>query len=191
MRPSTAARVALGLLLAGAAAGCGGDQPARQPATPTTVVAAAATTEPPRTAPPKAVSRADAARCPVTKPGKGPPDVSPDAFFGWEASYGNGKLWVGALWEGGVIAADSSFIDEHGAVSMKFGWWRKTEGKLRITGHRVDAAAPPARGDAPDGYGPTGFQASGVTFPTEGCWEITGDVGTASLTFTTFVIKEP
>jgi hypothetical protein len=35
----------------------------------------------------------------------------------------------------------------------------------------------------------TGFQASGVQFPTEGCWEVTGTVGTTSLTFVTFVIK--
>lgn len=72
---------------------------------------------------------------------------------------------------------------------MKLGWWRAVPGKLAITGYRTDATAPAAIGDVPDGYGDTGFQASGVTFPTEGCWNITGTVGTASLTFTTFVIK--
>ncbi len=72
---------------------------------------------------------------------------------------------------------------------MKFGWWRAVPGKLAITGYRTDAAAPAAIGDVPDGYGDMGFQASGVTFPAEGCWNITGTVGTASLTFTTFVIK--
>ena len=46
-------------------------------------------------------------------------------------------------------------------------------------------------GDAPDGYGLTGFQASGITFPTEGCWEISGTVGSATLTFVTYVIKVP
>jgi hypothetical protein len=35
-----------------------------------------------------------------------------------------------------------------------------------------------------------GFQASGVYFPTEGCWEVTGKVGTTSLTFVTVVIKQ-
>ncbi|MDE3111597.1 MAG: hypothetical protein KGK34_01490 [Chloroflexota bacterium] len=39
----------------------------------------------------------------------------------------------------------------------------------------------------PDGYGDTGFQASGVLFPTEGCWEITGAVGNSTLTFVTLV----
>jgi hypothetical protein len=36
----------------------------------------------------------------------------------------------------------------------------------------------------------TGFQASGVYFPNEGCWEVTGRVGRTTLTFVTFVIKE-
>jgi hypothetical protein len=127
----------------------------------------------------------------VTRPGRfGPRGVSPDQLFGWEASYGNGKLWVGGLWPGGVIKAGPGFVDRHGAVSMKFGWWRAVAGKLRITGRRLDAPAPPARGSVLDGYGATGFQASGVTFPTEGCWEVTGRVGVTALTFVTFVVKK-
>ncbi|HEX8860851.1 MAG TPA: hypothetical protein VGC06_17500 [Actinomycetes bacterium] len=63
-------------------------------------------------------------------------------------------------------------------------------GKLRITGRRLDAAAPPARGFVPDGYGQAGFQASGVTFPTEGCWQVTGKLGSTTLTFVTFVVRQ-
>jgi hypothetical protein len=59
---------------------------------------------------------------------------------------------------------------------MKFGWWTKVSGRLNITGRRLDQAAPPVRGVVPDGYGSRGFQPSGVIFPTEGCWEITGSV---------------
>jgi hypothetical protein len=33
------------------------------------------------------------------------------------------------------------------------------------------------------------FQASAVTFPTEGCWNVTGRAGEASLTFVTLVLK--
>jgi hypothetical protein len=40
----------------------------------------------------------------------------------------------------------------------------------------------------PSGYGDSGFQATGIIFPTEGCWEVTGRVGEASLTFVTLVI---
>jgi hypothetical protein len=62
---------------------------------------------------------------------------------------------------------------------------------LTITGHRLDASAPPLSGQAfPGGYGLTGFNASGVIFPTEGCWQVTGHVGRATLTFVTFVIKK-
>lgn len=73
---------------------------------------------------------------------------------------------------------------------MKFGWWREVPGRLRITGQRLDASAPRLLADVPSGYGATGFQSSGVTFPTEGCWEVTGEVGQATLSFVTFVIKK-
>jgi hypothetical protein len=99
---------------------------------------------------------------------------------------------VGGLWANGVITAGPEFVDADGSISMKFGWWRAVPGQLRITGRRLDAPpAPPARGDVPDGYGDTGFQASGVTFPTAGCWQVTGTVGATALTFVTFVIKKP
>ena len=41
----------------------------------------------------------------------------------------------------------------------------------------------------PGGYGETGFQASYVIFPTPGCWEVTGRVADASVTFVTRVVK--
>jgi hypothetical protein len=47
-------------------------------------------------------------------------------------------------------------------------------GPLSIIGRRLDAPAPPLGADVPSGYGMTGFQASGVKFPTEGHWEVTG-----------------
>jgi hypothetical protein len=73
---------------------------------------------------------------------------------------------------------------------MKFGWWRAVTGPLRITGRRLDGEAPPLRADIPSGYGDTGFQATGVIFPTEGCWQVTGTVAGSTLTFVTFVIKQ-
>ena len=173
--------VAAGLLAAGALAGCAGGR------STTTTTAAPSTAS---TGPPRQVSGTGASGCPVTSPSSvGPPGVSPSLFFGWGASHGNGKLWVGGLWPGGVIAAGPDFVTEDGAVGMKFGWWRAVAGTLRITGRRLDRAAPPLRAEVPDGYGETGFQATGVYFPTEGCWEVTGEVGTTSLTFVTFVVK--
>jgi hypothetical protein len=114
--------------------------------------------------------------------------VSPRSFFGWGSSYGNGELGVGGLWPDGVIAAGPDFVDKDGAIGMKFGWWRNVPGDLEITGARLDGPAPPARGEVPSGYGQTGFQASGIVFPTEGCWEVSGHVGPATLTFVTFVV---
>jgi hypothetical protein len=71
---------------------------------------------------------------------------------------------------------------------MKFGWWRALPGpKLTIEGRRLDAEAPPLRASIPDGYGAQ-FQATGIIFPTPGCWEVTGRAGGASLTFVTRVV---
>ncbi len=174
-------RIAVGLVLAIALAGCDGERSA------TTANPAPNTTQTP---PPQRVTLADAKRCPVTPPSAvGPRGVSPDVFFGWGSSYGNGRLWVGGLWPQGVIAAGPDFVDKDGSVSTKLGWWRAITGHLRIRGRRLDASAPPLRAIAPLGYGDTGFQASSVSFPTEGCWQVTGEVGTTTLTFVTFVIK--
>jgi len=131
---------------------------------------------------------ANAVACPRTIGTEGPPQAE-RGLFGWSSSHGNGKLWVGGLWPEGVITAEPSFVEADGSVGMKFGWWREVSGRLVITGRRLDGQAAPARGDVPDGYGQTGFQASGVVFPTEGCWEITGTVGEVRLTFVTFVRK--
>jgi len=137
------------------------------------------------------VTMADEKRCPVTLPGHtGPPGAARQELFGWGSSYGNGKLWVGGLWPHGVIAARRGFIDRHGRVGMKFGWWRRVPGHLHIAGRRLDAPAPRLLANVPSGYGATGFQSSGVIFPTEGCWEVTGTVGQSTLSFVTFVIKK-
>ncbi len=111
------------------------------------------------------------------------------ALFGSDYAFGNGRLWVGGLWPSGVIKAGPQFINKDGSVGMKFGWWQHVRGYLRISGRRLDASAAPLRADVLQ-YGMTGFQASGVTFPTAGCWQVTGRVGPATLTFVTLVIKQ-
>jgi hypothetical protein len=40
----------------------------------------------------------------------------------------------------------------------------------------------------PSGYA-AGFQATALTYPTPGCWRVTGSYGRAHLTFTVLVTK--
>lgn len=118
--------------------------------------------------------------CPVTRPNGSRP---PGSTFGGEF-HGNGALWVGVPPSNVVVLEP----DTGGALSTKFGWWRAVTGTLTITGRRLDGTAPPLSASVPDGYGDTGFQSSGISFPAEGCWEVTGRAGGASLTFVTLVL---
>lgn len=124
--------------------------------------------------------------CPLTLPNRSTP---PDATD-WQArdSYGNGKLWT-LFWPHNVVVAEDGFVQDDGAISMKWPWWRGLDGELEIEGRRLDGSAPPLTADIPDGYGTSGFQPSGILFATEGCWEVTGAVAGAKLTFVTLVVK--
>lgn len=128
-------------------------------------------------------------RCPVTLPNGNAPNKV-DGF-----NHGNGSLWV-AVWPRGKLVAGPlpdggswATIEADGSIEAKLGWWRGVEGELAIGGRRLDASAPSLQAHVPDGYGPSGFQPSGIIFPTEGCWQITGKVARVSLTFVTFVAK--
>jgi hypothetical protein len=109
-------------------------------------------------------------------------------------SYGNRQVSVGpfGLWPDGTVLfkpGGAGFLTRSGALGMKFGWRRGVSGRLSIEGRRLDADAPPLRAEVPSGYGDRGFQATYVIFPTPGCWEVTGRVGDASVTFVTKVVK--
>ena len=123
--------------------------------------------------------------CPTTEPnGSQPPGESvesPDYF-------GNGQLWTN-LWPDGITRIDPDQVLPDGRLGMKFPWWRVISGKLTIEGQRLDGTAPTLEADVPDGYGDTGFQVSGIIFPGEGCWQVTGKVSEALLTFVTQVVK--
>lgn len=120
--------------------------------------------------------------CAVTRPNGSQP---PGGNIGGELVHGNGLLWV-SMSPANVVVDDPG---PDGAVTTKFPWWRGVTGTLGIEGRRLDGSAPPLSASIPDGYGSAGFQASSVTFPTEGCWEVTGRVGDATLTFVTLVLK--
>jgi len=125
--------------------------------------------------------------CPVTRPASG--EAIPQEVFDSIASgasmpfersdlkgwYGNDVLWVN--------------IHSQGAKrSEKFAWERLGRGSLTITALRVDAQAPPATAHIPNGYGDTGFQASGIDFPSAGCWEVVGTLAGKQLRFVVRVL---
>jgi hypothetical protein len=128
-----------------------------------------------------------AAVCQPTQPnGDTPPGEEPGPTW-----YGNGRLYTALGWRNGEILADPRYVEADGSIGMKFPWWRApgvgAPGDLRITGHEI-ATGVPISPVIPDGYGQR-FQATGINFPTEGCYEITGQSGDAQLTFVTKVTK--
>jgi len=100
--------------------------------------------------------------------------------------YGNGKLWT-------VLPLDGTLIlrrERDGSIGGKFPWWRAVPGNLTIAGRRLDGEGT-IWSNVPAGYGVTGFQSTAIFFSGEGCWEITGRVPDASLTFVVDVkVKE-
>lgn len=132
----------------------------------------------------------DVTRCPVTLPNrKSPPGEEPGSNY-----YGNGRLWTG-LWPFGVIVANRGFVQSDGSIRMKFFWWgQDVQGNFAIRGRRIDAEARPAKTRAKSGWPESGFTgdafwSSAIIFPTEGCWEITGETQNVKLTFVTLVTK--
>jgi hypothetical protein len=128
--------------------------------------------------------------CPISRPNGNDP---PPADIGGEGGYGNEALWTTlTMWgpDPGIVPApnDGHLRPDGSVIEMKWAWYRYIPGKLTIEGRRLDAPAPPLKAWVPDGYGDQGFQVGGITFPSNGCWEITGRVGGGSLTFVVLVI---
>ena len=188
---ATALAAGMSVVLVGCTGGPARTAAGSAPATGSTGGPARGVPAGPARHPVRPVTMAGARRCPVTLGHPVPSTVWwRDELAGWDSAYGNGSLWVGGLWPHGVVIMTRDDAGPDGRLGMKFGWYRLTKGYLTITGRRLDAPAPPASGlTFPGSYGLTGFNASGVIFPTEGCWQVTGRAGRAALTFVTFVIK--
>jgi hypothetical protein len=118
--------------------------------------------------------------CPVTAwSSTRPPDAAAASFTStW---YGNDSLWAGL---------DRSYAGKWYASSsgVKVLWYRSARGKLTVDGSRIDGSALALKADIPEGYGDTGIQASGLVFPSEGCWKVTGKLNGQEITFVVDVL---
>jgi len=139
--------------------------------------------------------------CPVTRPNGSQPPVK---NFGGkvtysptyrgprdgpvEGSHGNGKLWT-VLPPDGKLVIPADMISYHGGLWMKSLWWRGVRGNLTIRGRRLDGTGQ-LHVPLQSGYRETGLLVTGVTFPSEGCWEITGKADDSELTFVVEVRAE-
>ena len=111
-----------------------------------------------------------------------------------KTSYGNALLSVSGLWPNGTVVFEptgSGFQTKDGALKMKFAWMRGMQGKIVVTGRRIDAAAPPLKFETnqTNDAQSTGFMASYLVFSTPGCWEITAQVGDREDSKLTFVMR--
>lgn len=156
---------------------------------PTDVPSAVSLTE---TAAVEIAARTPPKDCPVTVP-QDPPFTPPppyseirnDGYF-W---YGSSSLWLSlpldGVWSG--LPHDS-----HG-YSQKLPWFREgyvseqiPAPPLIVTGERLDAESPPLEASTANGAYAEGVGSAmvmGVTFPTLGCWQITGEYEDAELSF--------
>lgn len=102
----------------------------------------------------------------------------------------------------GAWSAAPDFVNPDGSMWLKAPWFASgppgrpkagPRGALSITGKRLDGPAPPLRAETREvgvlGYKGSGVWAAVLTFPTEGCWTITGRVERTRHTFRLMVTR--
>jgi hypothetical protein len=126
--------------------------------------------------------------CPVTEPVwiKRPADsaVQDPPEYGYYFVNKDHSIWASAWW----VDAEEPYL-RASTEGIKVGWFRPAGATLEITGHRLDGESPPLEAYASCCY-PTRFQASGLIFPTEGCWEVTAKAADKELSFVVWVEPE-
>jgi hypothetical protein len=123
--------------------------------------------------------------CKVTEPvwAKPPQDsaVQDPSAYGYYYMNQDRTIWASAWWP----VEDENYLRAT-QEGVKMGWFRPAGAELKITGQRLDSMAPPLETHVPCCY-PTRFQATGLYFPMEGCWEITARAADSVLSFTVWV----
>ncbi len=116
--------------------------------------------------------------CPITQAIKDQPPKDPHADpFALSYWYINADrtLWVS-------LSDNQSWA----TGGEKVIWIRPQGTQLVVSGQRLDGEAPQLQAHIPCCY-PTGFQVTGLTFPTGGCWEVTAQAGKSELRVITWV----
>ena len=120
--------------------------------------------------------------CAVTEPEwvKPPEDsaVGNPPEFGHYYVNEDRSIWAAAWWTG----IEKDYLRAGEERGIKTGWFRPAGEELIITGRRLDGQAPPLETSVPCCY-PTRFQATGLIFPAEGCWEVTATAADRELSF--------
>ena len=123
--------------------------------------------------------------CPLAEPVwvKPPEDsaVQGSPGFGYYFVNDDRSMWASAWWTG-----QEEYQLRATEEGIKVGWFRPAGAMLKITGHRLDAKAPPLETYIPCCY-LTRFQSTGLYFPTEGCWEVTAMAEDSRLSFVVWV----
>jgi hypothetical protein len=112
---------------------------------------------------------------------------------GWMPRSGRreGRLWIAFGPTGGIYRVPPENVAPDGSLGVKIAWQRGpgVRGRVRVEARRLDERMPPVRRRiSARGYGLTGLQASGIAFPTQGCWRVTARAGGARLTFVLLVV---
>jgi hypothetical protein len=141
--------------------------------------------------------------CPVTKPSAHPSvppapypnDIGPDSFW-----FGTSKLWA-FVHKDGIWKGLPHYRPTDTAYRNKLFWWREgydgmhdPQPKLKVTGERLDAAAPPLQSDEQANAGwkddsKHPFIVAGIDIPTLGCWKITGSFRDEQLSYVVWVTQ--
>ena len=110
-------------------------------------------------------------------------------------NYGNAKIAVALPPQATFVAvpegeAGWASVQSNGWIRTKVGWWR-ARGTVRVSGRRLDAAAPPLRADVGPLSSASGgtFVPSLLYFPSAGCWRLTATAGGARLVAVVRVVK--
>ena len=123
--------------------------------------------------------------CPLTEATwiKPPEDsaVLNEPAFGYYFVNEDQSIWASAWW-----TESEEFSLRTGNEGNKLGWFRPAGAELVITGQRLDGDASSLQAEIPCCY-PSRFQATGLYFPTEGCWEVHAKAEDRELSFVVWV----